>query len=550
MRHLSITLAVTVTLASAQERPTPPDRRDLAPPRDTVASALPTFDLPEFVITGLSSIELPRVEKRLEEGGPTGNVLVATAAPVRDRTTGLAPGADLGNRPSVGLPTGFEGYVRAGMGSYRMPQVLVAVRPIVGSLSLGVSGQYRRSSGFAPWTSWSEGGGKLSAALPVDLGSAGVTNATLSGDLAVDSRSYHWYGTSSPWHRRKMTLADGGIGARGLLGAWNGSLSLRFGSTSFADTSASVTESTTRVDAGVEGTVQGIPLAGSISVLSSERSLAATSPAGVASLKVESRWQPMPSVWLSGGIGFAFLQGDGGQRRGVLLPTVLVRFAIDEQHRLAGAFEPRVEGITLMSSQGGHRFVDAQTPLRQSYWSNAGRFGLESDWTPDIRTRVEVEAGKASDLAMVADPSVDGVMQWLYGDASFAALRAECIAKMRGNDYFSATVILRSSRNAASGLRIPYWPGLEARVSYMALVTPSLTVRSSLQIVHTRETQWLGASSALPEYIVVDVVGSYAVLPSLSVWSEVTNLSNSVYQHWKGIQEPPFRLSAGIALAW
>jgi hypothetical protein len=161
-----------------------------------------------------------------------------------------------------------------------------------------------------------------------------------------------------------------------------------------------------------------------------------------------------------------------------------------------------------------------------------------------------VEAGKARDLAMIADTAGRGVAQWMYGDASFAALRAECVAKMRGNDYFSATIIIRSSRNEASGLSIPYWPGVEARASYTAHLLPELTLHGSVQVVSGRESQWTGSAASLPGYAAVDVSGHYAFSSSLAIWLEATNLTNAVYQHWKGIQEPPFRLSAGIALAW
>jgi hypothetical protein len=550
MRRPLIALLFVCSFAAAQQRPAPSAGRDLAPPRDTSSAMLPTIDLPEFVITGRSSIELPKVEKRLEDGDPTGEITVAPASPVRDRVTGPGPGSSAVARPSTPQVEGVQGHLRAGMGSFWMPQIAASVRPILSGASVGVNGHYRRSSGFAPWTAWSEGGGDVTASLPIDLTSGGFQSAALAGDLGYESRSYRWFGTPSPADRRTVSILDGGVGARGWLGNWSGALSLRFGSTAIDDTSSSVTEALTRVAAEVDGEVGQIPVVASMSVLNASRSITGSASAGVATMAVGSRWQPIPTVRISGGLGMAFLHGDGGQKRGMLLPTIRVEFAIDERHRLSGVFEPRPEGITLMSSQAHHRFLDAHAPLRQTAWTNSGRFGLESDWTSDLRTRIEVEAGSARDLAMITDTAGRGVAEWMYGDASFAAVRAECIAKMRGNDYFSATVIVRSSRNSASGLIIPYWPVFESRVSYTAMVTPELIVRSSLQIVGARESQWSGASSRLPGYALVDVAGTYAILPGLSLWAEATNLSNSVYQHWKGIQEPPFRVSAGIALAW
>lgn len=550
MRFLLIASTIVCTVVSAQERPSPSAGRDVTPPRDSVVAVLPTIDLPEFVITGRTSIELPKVEKRLDDGGPAGQVVVGPAPPVRDRADGPGPGAGPIGRSVASGEEGRQGHLRAGLGSFWSPQLAISVRPVMGPATVGVNGRYRRSTGFAPWTAWSEGGGDVSAMLPLDLGSAGFQAASVTGDMGYEARSYRWYGSAAPANERTVSMVEGGIGARGWHGGWNGTAMLRFGSTTIDDTSSSVNEALTRVAAGVEGDVGGVPLMMSVSALNARRSITSTSSSGVTTLAAGSRWQPIPNVRVSGGLKMGYVYGDAGQRRGLLQPSVRVQFAIDERHRLDGAFEPRVGEITLMSSQDRHRFLDGQTPVRQTAWTNAGRFGLESDWSPEVRTRLAIEAGTARDLAMIVDTAGRGVARWMYGDASYASVQAECIAKMRGNDYFSATVIMRSTRNGISGLSIPYWPSFEARASYTAQVTPELTVRSSLQVVGSRESGWSGPSSRIAGYAVVDVAGTYAILPTLSLWAEMANLSNTVYQHWKGIQEPPFRLSAGIALAW
>lgn len=549
-RAMMLALVLCASVAQAQVRPTPEGRRDLTPPRDTVRSPLPTIDLPEFVITGLSSVDLPRVEKRLEELGPTGEIVVEPAAPERDRSSGPADVAELGGRPSVGSGEGFAGYLRAGIGSFGSPQVMAAVRPVLGPIRLGASARYRRSTGFAPWTAWSEGAIDGTVAVPLSLDDAGLRNATLSADLGYEAGAYHWYGTPTPDHRRSVTIVDGGIGLAGLIGTWTGALSVRFASAGVEDSTASVTEGTTRLRLSGEGTVEGIPLEAFMSVMSSPPARSFGSSIGSTEFAVRSRYQPIEELWLSGGIGLAFVRGEAGQSRTVLLPSFRVQFAIDEQHRLVGAFEPRVEQITVMSSVSMHRFVDAQTLRQVGHWKNAGRFGLESEWSADLRTRIEVEAGAAADLPMIVDTAGRGVAAWMYGEARTTSLRGEVIAKMRGNDYFSATVIVRTTENVSSGLRIPYWPGLETRMSYSAVVMPPLTVRASVQLVHTRESRWTGPSASLPGYVTVDLGATYALFSELSIWAEASNLTNTVYQHWKGIQEPPFRLSAGIALAW
>lgn len=263
-----------------------------------------------------------------------------------------------------------------------------------------------------------------------------------------------------------------------------------------------------------------------------------------------SRWMPAEGILLRGGIRMASARGEAGQQVTRLFPSLSLSFAIDQRHRLVGHYEPVISPTTVSANLENSRFLNARSLMRHGIWKNHGRFGLESDWTQDVRTRIEVEAATVDDLPMVADTAGVGVWTLMYGGASMSILRGECVAKMRGNDYFSATFMMRASKNAVSALRIPYLPVFEGRVSYVAGVTPDLTLSASLQIVHTRESSWAGPSVTLPGYAVVDVHGSYSVLPTVTLWTDVTNLTNAAYEHWKRYQEPPFRLSVGVAVAW
>lgn len=552
MRWTPFCLAVAClsSLAMSQARPTPDTQRNLTPPPTKTEPSLPSIDLPEFVITGLASIDLPKVEKRLDPGRPDGDVSVGPAPIQRERVNGAVPGSAWKTTTPLHAEN-FSGHARIGVGSFRMPTLDVGVVQPMDGIVIGARGRYARSSGFAPWTTWSEGGGEATIGVPVDLSPAGLSRASLSGALGFDTRSFHWYGSGQPSSGREIGSSFGGAGLSGTIGGtWRSSLGLDFRSTHVIDSSSTVTEAGSRLQWTAEGTIAEFPLTAGVEWNASNRTDSIGSPISATMFHATGRWDPVAGVVVRAGVRLGLLKGDVGQNETRLFPTVLVQFAITEQHRLVGVYEPSPTPVTLLSSLDAHRFVSSRTMLRHSIWKNAGRFGVESDWTQDVRTRVELEAGTADDLAMVADTAGAGVWTFMYGGASTTALRAECIAKMRGNDYFSATVIMRASTNAASGLRIPYLPSFEGRLSYMAVMAPALTVRASLQIVHEREAAWAGTSVTLPGYSVVDLYGSYKVIPNVTLWTSATNLTNAVYEHWKGYQEPPFRLSAGVAIAW
>lgn len=552
MRWPALVVAVSCVFstASSQVRPTPESRRDLTPPLAKSEPSLPSIDLPEFVITGLASIDLPKVEKKMELGSPAGDVHVGPSPIQRERPIGSAPGSGL--ESNILMPVEkFSGNARLGFGSFRMPTFAAGIVQPLGDAVLGASAHYARSTGFAPWTSWSEGGFAASIGLPVDLTPVGPSRAALSGRFGLDSRTFHWYGRRQPSAGREISSLFGGAGLSGAVGAgWRGALDVDLRSTNVIDTTSTVNEGSSRVQLAADGRVADLPFTAGVELLASGRSNSAGSAISATVFHATGRWDPMEGVAITAGVRLGLLKGELGQNETRLFPLIRLQFVINEQHRLVGAYEPSPSPITLVSSIDAHRFLSSRSTLRHAVWTNAGRFGIESDWTQDLRTRFEVEAGTADDLAMVADTAGAGSWNLMYGGASTTAFRAECIAKMRGNDYFSATVIMRASTNAASGLHIPYLPSFEGRLSYVAVMAPALTLRASLQIVHEREAAWAGPSVTLPGYSVVDLHGSYALTSNVTLWTSVTNLMNVVYEHWKGYQEPPFRLSAGAAVAW
>ena len=545
-----LTVAGLFVLLPAQERPTPDAQRNPTPLREQRAPELPTIDLPEFVITGLASIDLPRVEKRMEMLGPAGDIAVSSAPALRERPVGAVPGAGL-ERKTIVAEGGFSGNLRLGVGSFRMPLMTASVIQPLGSAIVNMNGRYARSAGFAPWTSWSEGGLQGAVGLPVDLAPAGISGASLIGILGYDTRSAHWYGSVKPDAGREVTASFGGVGIKGGVGGtWRGEAFVEFRSTTVIDSSATLNEDQSRVRIVADGSVADVPLSLGLQMQAAGRKGSIGSSTNVTEIFAMSRWVPAEGIMLRGGFRMAFARGEAGQYVTRFLASLGLALTLDDRHRLVGHYEPVISPTTVSSSLENHRFLNARSVMRHGIWKNQGRFGLESDWTQDVRTRIEVEAATVDDLPMAADTAGVGVWSWMYGGASMTLLRGECVAKMRRNDYFSATFMMRVSKNAVSGLRIPYLPVFESRVSYVAGVTPDLTLSASLQIVHTRESSWAGPSATLPGYAVVDVHGSFSVLPTVTLWTDVTNLTNAVYEHWKRYQEPPFRMSVGVAVAW
>ena len=124
---------------------------------NAVQRQLPKFDLPEYIITGVASVDLPKVEKISFEDVETmmRPKMKSFGNRHRERETMELEMKRLNDSPAE-LRT-YSGIVQAGIGSYFTPQAEIRFGQSLPEYQYTFGGTYHLTKGFAQYTDQSDG---------------------------------------------------------------------------------------------------------------------------------------------------------------------------------------------------------------------------------------------------------------------------------------------------------------------------------------------------------------------------------------------------------
>ncbi len=543
MRKMLLIPVVMLSASMAQEKPLPATDRTL--PVGDAARSLPSFDLPQFVITGRESIDLPAAEKRSPESaeGNTQITRPVTAGP--EPTQAPVAGTNV-PRVRTEIPASHLARVWIGIGSYSSFDAGIQASGPVEGIHLNGAASYSSTDGFAQHTA----ADRLSISGGVRSNTSllhGILEQERMGAQGAFTRSgYFWYGSPNPEDDRTVMAGSGVVDMSGdLVNGMSGLVSVSYSGGSVRDTSSSVTEGIVGVAANLEGQVFGLPTTMHAGFTAGGNSGGSGGSYSSVEGGMQMRWDPIPLLSTSLSVGLALISGDGGQKKTVFLPGFTAVFEITPEHRFRGTYSPRVQVRSMLDLVGEVPYLDASQPVRHAVIRNSGHIGVESDWADWLRSSIYLESSTWSDFPVVSDTSGVGRLRLFYGDVTQTGIRASAVAKLPPNHYFSAIAIVRSSKSSTSGLSVPYLPSAELRVSYQTTLAELLTVQGIVQLVSAREARAIGPSRTIGGYAGADVRASYAVLPGLSVWAAVRNLLDASIEYWDGYREAPFSLNIG-----
>ncbi len=516
-------------------------------------SRMPKIDLPEYVITGDASINMPALQKvsASEDSQSFSAASLLNPPLVRLRPTAQAalPLKETMTGENMSM---FSGTAFASLGTFFTPQAGLWYGRTMGDYQLSFDGRYYRTKGFAPFTDRS--GGSLAANGGTTLKSENTNfdQAELLGNLEYQSDTYNWYGTRQPSLSRNRS--NFGISA-GLSnwGIYSIPYSAEIGMNNFqaSDSTANVSETTVRFGGTTHFGISSLPLNaglrlqfGSISGGSSTGSLA------YVDVMVGSQRYDWHSVSLEGSLHGYLANGMGGQRLLRLYPHLDVAFHVSEAHTVHGTFGPEIIASTLSSSVFSNRYLSAGSQIRHSDDQYDGAFALESDWSSQWSTKFEARMKSFVDYPLYADSTSRGVWLIAYGGrTTIATISGEIFAKLQANDYFASQFIVTLSHNSATGNDVPYLPGLELQSRYARLIVDRVTGIATLTLIHIRRDNVVNIAT-LPSILLIGLRGEYQVIQQANVFLDIQNLLNQTYEYWKGYQESPFMISAGVSIRW
>jgi hypothetical protein len=520
----------------------------------TVAkSSMPKIDLPEFVITGNAVIDLPGIEKQSAAEDTQSSIVASLLNPPLTRFHETAQTAIGRKEEFEGSKVSlYSGKVFASLGTFFSPQAGLWFGQALGDYFYSVDGQYCRTKGFAPFTDRSGGKASLEGNTTLKTYNPYSDQSELHSELVYKSDTYNWYGTRIPSMGRNRT--DLTLSAD--LSNWSFSPvpyegDLGFESFEVSDSSKTVVETRVNFDGGTRLKIASIPLnvklkaqLGSVSYGNSSSGLS----------WFDAMVGSQPYIWkdfsLEGSLHGYLANGMEDQTIVRLYPHLDVAYQLGDQHRLSLAYVPEVEAATLSSKVFDNRYIAATSKIKHTDDQQDATLAIESGWSEGTSTKFAVRVQSILDYPLYADSLSQGVWLLAYGGrTTITSFSGEIFAKLPANDYFAAKFAASLSNNSSTGNAIPYMPVFEVGASYTRQIASQWTGIARLTLLHQRSDNVVKINT-LPSILLIGLRFEYQLFQQAMMFLDVQNLLNEQYEYWRGYQESPFVLSAGISLRW
>ncbi len=546
--HVFLAAAILFVAAVAQEKKTPDSRR-VETSVDSVSRAngvrLPTIDVPDFVVTGAASIELPSAEK--EQAAEDQNPAFHQSS-VDDRRRSNVTISERTRERLGESPAPLSAKMTFQAGTFSTIESALWLGRSERDFRYGVNLAYDRSGGFAPHTDYSGGLVSVNGGTSLPSGSGALEGSDLDGTISLGGTTYGFYGSSSPTLKRTNNFLE-------LSAALRQTKDLPFDASaqvrSFTvEDSLQTSELAVSFSLAKEMVVQDLPIA--VRSLITFAGISGSQSTSLPLFQATANTQSIDLGWIIMGGGISLFAGSssGGQSFVKLYPTLQTGVQLNASHRFVAAFEPRVERRSLESDLAENPYRSAASQIRHTDYSGSGRFAFESVWSQAFSSRVSMSVQSIHDYPLLVDSAGSGFWQNLYtGTVTRTTFRVEMFAKFGSFDYFASSLSLNLSKNSTTGETLPYVPRIEIGAAYTRVIDARWRIETSLIIVGAQETA-LTAGNSLPRFSTLNVRSTYAITDLVSAQVSVRNLANDRAERWKGYQEFPFVLSAGVSLNW
>ena len=523
-----------------------------APQQDTSISGikaeqrqLPKFDLPEYVITGVATVDLPKAEKIYFEDVEDIMHIKRKSFGNRQRERETRELEVKRLDASQAELNTYSGMVQAGIGSYFTPQAGFWFGQSLPNYQYTLGGTYHLTNGFAQHTDQSDG--SFTAVGRTYLASIVPTNqnAALDGGFGYKNESFRFNGSTTPDLQRSISDFQLKVGIENQ--ATNNlpySVGISLDNIDVSDSSVSANETRFDLNLQTDLPIASLPLQMKFHGMTASGGLGFMDVSG----GIQHYWYA--GMLFEGSLHVYWAEGMAGQSLFRLRPHLTVSYPMTSQHRIYVLYKPMIIPMTLASNIRINRFLSAASPIRHTDVSNAGEIGVESDWNEIVRSRVSLGVKSISDLTMYSDSSRQGVWTSVYnGNVTIITFCAEMVAKFESNDYFASTIMLRSIKNSFLGKRIPYFPLIEAGCRVSHRFKTAIVVSANVRFVGEQQTDFI-EKSKISGYTVINVSGDYAPLDFMKLSFGIKNLTDARYETWKGYPEFPLTMYVTVQVKW
>lgn len=567
--NIAILISAFVCGLTAQEKQTAPAkpepgtrRPDVARPRVEAkaqqpggegrrAAELPKIDLPDFVITGVVTIDLPNTEKVQpdQKASDLPIPLVDPLAAERDRGTVEFAATGKLTDETAG-PVAQHGNISASIGSHFSPVVGIWVgqrRPEYFYLG---DAHYASTKGYAPYANRSEGALHAKGGTLIHAPSPWLDQATGTGNASYGSRAYRFFGSNTPSLTRSISRFALGGDLSSSLSPLAYDVGLGFSSSVISDSSSNVTELRFNLSAESSIPVWSTSILGRIQFTAT--SLTGSSSASLPYLEVT-----VGSTRLSWGRFFAQASAHAYLAKGMLdqsvrkiYPNMTIGYHFPAWTLLSLSYSGGVRYNALTDFVGAHPYLSGTSLIRHSDVPVDVTGALETDWNTAWRTRFSAHYQSVRDYPLYTERGQRGVWSAAYfGTTSLMIYQADLFANFNSNSYFGLSAAWNSTKNSATQLKVPYVPEFQITGMYSRAILSGLSVSPWSSFVGRRAVD-LSGGSRLPSYLIIGLKADYSGLGSLHLFVDVQNATDKKYEEWRGYRAAPFLVSVGTSYHW
>ena len=515
-------------------------------------SELPKIDLPEFVITGTATIDLP-VTMKMPSDVNASDMPVLLADPLaarRDRGTVEFAGSGKLALDTAGR-VAQNGKILASVGTHFTPMVWLWLGQRRSEYFYLGDAHYASSKGYLPYTNRSEGAFEVKAGTAVHAASPWFDGAAGTGNVGYGSETYRFFGSSIPSLARTITrFRLGGELASSEESPLPYDVGLGFSNIVVTDSSADVTEVRFDLNAETSIPVWSTSLLGRVRF--SVASLTGSSSASLPYLEmmVGSRRLSWNRFFAQISANAYLAKGMLGQSVAKIYPNAMIGYHFPARTVLSVSYKGGVRYNTLSDLLRVHPYLSGVSPVLHSDVPVDVTGAVETNWNEVWRTRLSVRSQKIRDYPSYTEPGRSGIWQTSYqGTSSLTTLQAEVFANFDSNSYFAVSGAWNITKNSATQLAIPYVPELQTTAMVVRTVLPGLSVSPWVSLVGRRSVDLTGGQK-LPSYLIMGLKGDYSGLGAVHLFVDVQNASDTKYEEWRGYRAAPFLVSVGMSYHW
>ncbi len=505
-----------------------------------------SIELPDFVITGKQSVEIPTVLKKKPELISTisEDFLLPQYSP--DELPLLISSQPLPAKPSIVASDYYEGSVKIGVGNYTYPEGDFRLSKSFGNYIVSANAWGKNIKEYVSYSGYNTSGVSLDNTLFISTKSDFLPGTQIKLNGEYSRESYKFYASAVPNYERKLSSGSGIFSVTNNYNRWI-DFGVDFGLNILSFNESDLEEKIVNGDVLFNFKTNGFIIGGKGSY---ERQILKNNFSGIGDYDFYSvdgfiKTNISNNMILKGGLHYA-----GNNSDNFISPFASMQYGITEGLTFTVEYNPRIENITYLEMLNKNMYA---IPLLTD--------NVFKKVKADLNAGIKYEHYKFFSISFSGGYSkidnyfyfTDGLSKGLYNihitdnvDAFNAKL--DLLFNPAELGYFFGNVKYSSVKNDGD-MYIPYEPKFSSELIYGYDFNFGLGLKMKfvyLKDIYTNITN----TDFLDDYQNLSFGASYKIWENLSLKADFQNILNKTNFVLRGYEEKPFDIIVGAEYRW